>query len=147
MNKLVYICCLFLIFNFFYNGFSLLEAILDNSINANNFTTKETNLYFAKWNSIDIKYGIFEGKTIWISNNEPIYGLKIIFNPGKYTSMTDYDGIFRVKLPFGKYKLDIFYLNLLLKTDYIIIDSESHTKLYSFQDLPNQSTIEIKNSL
>ncbi|EOQ87387.1 hypothetical protein LEP1GSC202_3532 [Leptospira yanagawae serovar Saopaulo str. Sao Paulo = ATCC 700523] len=61
--------------------------------------------------------------------------------------MTDYDGIFRVKLPFGKYKLDIFYLNLLLKTDYIIIDSESHTKLYSFQDLPNQSTIEIKNSL
>ncbi|EOQ87221.1 hypothetical protein LEP1GSC202_3656 [Leptospira yanagawae serovar Saopaulo str. Sao Paulo = ATCC 700523] len=31
--------------NFFYNGFSLPEAILDNSIKANNFSTKETNLY------------------------------------------------------------------------------------------------------
>lgn len=108
--------------------------------------TDFSSLLLAKGDNIETKYVFLEGNTMWDSDKEPIYGLTIIFNPGKYISKTDYDGNFKAKLPYGKYKVDFYFLNHLLKSDYIIIDSTTDKKHYIIPDLPNQTRLEVKGS-
>lgn len=108
---------------------------------------KNNNLFLSKWNNIETKYGFFEGNAIWISDKSSIYGLTILLNPGKYSTKTDYDGNFKIQLPYGKYKVDFYFLNHLLKTDYLIINSDIFKSQYSIPDLPNLTTLEVKSSI
>ncbi len=108
---------------------------------------QNNNLSLTKWNNIEIKYGYFEGKTIWNSDKSPIYGLTVLLNPGKHSTKTNYDGNFKIQLPYGKYKVDFYFLNHLLKTEYIIIESEFIQSQYTIPDLPNLTTLEVKSSI
>ncbi len=81
-------------------------------------------IILTKWENIETKFGFFDGHTVWENDNEAIYGITILITPGKYSSTTNYYGNFRVRLPYGKYKLNFYLLNHLLKTDYIVINSE-----------------------